>query len=93
MLWKMTEWKAPSGQWYCNCVDKLASNAGAWYTPARILGWEPADYVEYVIKNYHPNVFYSAEKCLVFFSWDSQSDMRKYKNWLNKIAREKNFQI
>ena len=93
MLWKMTEWSSPSEKWYCNCVDKLASNAGAWYTPARILGWDPADYIEYVIKNFNPEIHCNKEKCLVFFSWNDQSQMRKYKNWINAAARKANYQI
>ncbi len=89
----MTEWQSASGRWECNCIDKLSSDAGAWYTPARILGWEPADYIQYVIDNFHPIVICHKEECLVFFSWEDQIQMRKYKNWINKVAREKNFQI
>ena len=93
MLWVAKEWQGSSGKWYCNCVDKLASNAGAWYTPARILGWEPIVYIEYVIKNFNPSVHYNKEKCLVHFFWDQQSDMRRYKNWINAAARKVNYQI
>ena len=93
MIWKATEWQSLSGSWECNCIDKLETNAGEWYVPARILGWEPADYVEYVIKNFDPIVHYHKDKCLVFFSWNSQEKMRKFKNWINAAARKVNYQI
>ena len=93
MLWIAKEWKSESGSWNCNCIDKLSTNAGAWYTPARILGWDPADYVQYVIDNFHPDIHYNKEKCLVFFSWKDQSQMRKFKNWINAAARKANYQI
>lgn len=93
MLWVAKEWQGSSGKWYCGCVDKLGSDSGAWFIPARILGWDPADYIEYVIKNFNPNVYYNKEKCLVFFSWEKQADMRRYKNWINAAARKINYQI
>ena len=93
MLYKMTEWKSASGKWYCNCVDDLAGTAGLWQTPARILDLTPAAYVKFVVEHYHPDVYYNEEKCLVFFSWKDQSQMREFKRFINKKAREKNFQI
>ena len=94
MIWKMTEWKSASGRWHCNCVDDLAGSAGLWYTPARILDLTPATYIQYVIDNFKPDqISVDKEKCLVFFSWNNQTNMRKFKNFLNKKAREKNFQV
>lgn len=93
MLWVAKEWSSPSGRWHCNCTEKLSADSAAWFIPARILGWEPADYVEYVIKTFNPIVHYSKEKCLVFFSWEDQIQMRKYKNWINAAARKVNYQI
>ena len=93
MLYKLTEWSGGGSQWYCGCVDDLARDSGHWIYPARVLGLEPAAYIEWAIDFCHPNIHYNAEKCLVHFSWDKQVDMRKYKNYINKIAREKNFQI
>ena len=93
MLYKQTEWESESG-WHCGCVDNLGKNSNAWYLPARILGLNPADYIKFIIKNYKPdNIWVDSEKYLVFFSWKNQSDMRLFKNFINKKARECNFQI
>lgn len=94
MLYVQSEWQSPSGKWHCNCVEKLADNSGAWYLPARILGMTPADFIEYLINNFHPDHFiYDKEKCFCLWSWTKQSDMRKYKNFINAAARKVNFQI
>jgi len=94
MLYKMTEWQSSSGLWYCNCVDDLAHNSGVWYLPARILDLTPAAYIEYMIKNFKPDRIYAdKESCFISFSWKNQADMRLWKNFINKKAREKNFQI
>jgi hypothetical protein len=93
MLYRMTEWQSPTGQWHCNCVDNLAKDSGHWIHPARILGMSPANYVEWTITNYHPIIWYNEDCSLVFFSWDKQSDMRKYKNYINVVAKKINYQI
>ena len=94
MIWKASEWQGGAGDWYCNCVDNLGAGSGLWYIPARILGITPAAFIELLITEYKPDyIFGDKEKCLFFFSWKSQSQMRKYKNMINAEARKKNFQI
>lgn len=94
MLYKMSEWQSVTGYWHCNCVDDLAGTSGLWWVPARIMSLTPAAYIKWVIKEYKPDKIYAnKEKCLVFFSWKNQTQMRKFKNQINKKAREKNFQI
>ena len=94
MLYQMKEWETATEKWCCNCVDNLAHDSGVWYLPARILDMTPAAYLEYVVENFKPdNIHVNKEKCLVFFSWNNQVEMRKFKNFINRKAREKNFQI
>lgn len=94
MLFKVTEWQAASGNWYCGCVDNLAGDSGAWYLPARILNISPAAFIELLVTKFKPDdIWYSKEKCVLVYSWKSQAKMRVYKNWLNAEARKKNFQI
>ena len=93
MLYKCEEWQSGSGLWHCGCMENLAGGSNEWYLPARILGLSPAAFVQYMIKEFNPLVTANKEKGLVFFSWQKQADMRKYKNFINKKARECNFQI
>ena len=93
MVYKQTEWESPSG-WHCNCVDNLGGGSGTWYYPARILGISPAEFVSFLMTNFKPDKFYyDPESCFCSWCWNKQADMRKYKNFINKKAREVNFQI
>jgi len=94
MLYKMAEWQGATGLWYCNCVDALATNAGSWYAPARILGISPADFIKLVVGKYGADsVKYFPESGFFSYAWTNQAKMRAFKNDLNKAARAKNFQI
>lgn len=92
MLYKSSEWESASG-WNCNCVDDLAGWAGLWYTPARILNISPAAFVELLITQYNAKIYYNEKTCFVSYYWEKQDDMRKFKNFINRKAREVNFQI
>lgn len=93
-LYKMEEWKASSGNWYCNCVSNLGGGSGSWWIPARILEMPLDEFVKLLISKFKvSDIKYFEDKNLLLYSWKKQSDMRIYKNFVNKVAREKNFQI
>lgn len=94
MIWKATEWETIGMGWHANCVDNLAGGSSLWYHPARILGISPAEFIEWIIKNYKPDyINYSEDANLLIFTWKSQAQMRKYKNYINAQARKVNYQI
>lgn len=93
MLYRMTEWQSSTGRWHCNCIDNLSKDGGHWTHPARILKMPLEKYVEWVITKYHPIVWHNKDCSCVFFEWEKQSDMRLFKNFINKKARECNYQI
>lgn len=85
-----------NGWWSCYYSKRVTSVWNMWYTPARALGLEPADYVQMVIDKFHPDkIIYSdkPEHLLVLFKWKKQSDMRVFKNWINKQFRDRKFYI
>lgn len=93
-VYKMEEWQDACGQWHCNCVSNLANNSGVWWHPARILGLELDEYIKWLMKNYPPSRIHHNESCsVVFYSWDKQANMRKFKNFINAQARKVNYQI
>lgn len=94
MLYKQTEWKS-NERWHCNCVDNLAGGSGYWWHPARIMGISPAEFLKWLLsQDFKPDFVCHNEDCsFVGWSWKSQAQMRKYKNYINKLAREKNYQI
>lgn len=93
MLYRMSEWQGSSGMWYCNCVDNLAGDSGYWVHPARILGMTPAEYLKWAISNYKPIISYNEDRSLLFFCWENQSAMRRFKNYINAAARKVNYQV
>ncbi len=93
MLYKMTEWETADHAWMCNCVDHLSTDGGHWTHPARILNMPLDKYVEWVVKTYHPRVWHNSDCSLVFFSWTNKEEMRRYKNYINKVSRSVNYQI
>lgn len=94
MIYKSEEWQGSSGNWYCNCLSNLGSNAGAWYMPARILNISPAQFIELLITKYKPDNFsFNKDTCFCCWSWKSQTAMRKFKNDINAAARKANFQV
>ena len=93
MLFKMSEWEI-NGKFHCGCVDDLGHDSGVWYLPCRFLDLSPAQYLELVLTKDKPDdVYCDKEKCLCFWSWTKQADMRVFKNAMNAAARKKNFQI
>ena len=95
MLYKLSEWQSLSGDWHCNCIDDLKNNSSYWAIPARIMGISPAEFLKWLFsQDFKPDNFYfNKEKCLCFWSWKDQSQMRKYKNRINALARQKNFLV
>ena len=94
MIWKAEEWQNADEYWHCNCTSNLAQGSAIWYHPARILGITPAAFIELLITKYKPDRFYyNKESCFCSWAWKSQTQMRKYKNWINAEARKKNYQI
>lgn len=92
-LYKVSEWcSSSSGVWYCNDIEDLAGISSRWWTPARMLNMPLDEYVTMLIKEFKvDNISYNPEANVLVFSWKSREACRKYKNWINKKARECNF--
>ena len=95
MIYKLEEWQdTNTKRWHCGCMSALGKGSNYWWHGARIIGKSPAEYLQWVIDNYKPDkICYTSDKNVIWFEWISQSKMRVYKNYMNKIAREKNYQI
>ena len=94
MLYKLEEWQGSSGMWYCSHTASFPKNISLWLVPSRMMGISADDFLKLLIKEYKPDKIYHNEDCsFVGWGWKSQSAMRKYKNAINKLAREKNYQV
>ena len=93
-LYKASEWKGRCGYWYCSDVEDIAHDSGAWWIPARILEISLTDFVKMLINDFNVSyIHYSEEYNFLNYRWESQADMRRYKNMINAAARKKNFRF
>ena len=93
-LLKYTEWQGANGCWYCNDTSDLASPRSLWWAPARMMNISPADYVQWLIKEFKPDtIVYNQEKDVLIYSWRSLMACRNFKNKLNALARKYNYII
>lgn len=91
-LLKYVEWQGANGIWYCNDTSDLTSVRSLWWTPARMMNISSAEYVKWLIENFHPDhVLYNQERDVLIYGWRKQSDMRLFKNKLNALARKYNY--
>ena len=87
-------WQGSSGRWFCNDTSHIKAGSGEWYLPARILNITPAAFIEFLITNFKPDYCYYNEKINFFsYSWSSQVKCNKWKLYINKEAKKRNFQI
>ena len=93
-LLRYTEWQGANGNWYCNDVSDLSSVRSLWWAPARMLNLSSADYVKWLVENFHPDqVLYNQERDVLIYSWKKIADMRVFKNKINALARQYKFII
>lgn len=91
-IYRMEEWQSSTGKWHCIDTSNFSAGSANWWIPCRILDISPADFVEYLL-SFNGNVTWIEKSGLLLWDFDKQSDMRKFKNTINSIARKKNFLI
>lgn len=76
--------------WYSFCTDNLGKKYSNWIVPCRILGISPAEYAKLLIEEYGATVSYTT---YLSVKWARQVDESRWRNYINKVAREKGFHI
>ena len=93
-LYKMVEWQDGAGNFHCNDTSDLAGIAGYWWVPARMLDLTPAEFVEWLITNYHPD--FTSFNGVTFLYWwkpENYGLMHKYLLYINAEARKRKFYV
>lgn len=94
MLYRLEEWQGASGIWYCEHTSSFPANVEKWVIPARVLNMSVDDFLRMLIKDFKPDIVtIKNDGSFVSWGWSKQSEMRKFKNFINSEARKKNFQI
>ena len=77
--------------------DELVGTGKNWFMPAKVLGMDLISFLEMLKGKYEAeiNFYYKPDRSISFigYSWTSQSKMRAFKNYTNKVARDKKFTI
>ena len=94
-LYKATDFTTIDGQTRVLCEDLIGTSRN-WIEPARILGIQPTEFIMKLKNEFNANLNpYKTDGKVVFigYSWNSLAEARRFKNYINKIARETNYQI
>lgn len=95
MLYKEKEYIPKSSEHYYTsfCTDNIGKKYSQWIVPVRVLGVSPAEYVRTLVQDFNAIVLYNKDNVFVSHYWKNQVDETKWRNYINKISKEKNFQI
>jgi hypothetical protein len=94
-IYRASEWET-NNRWYVNDVEETGSLASQWWIPCRILDIPLKDYPLFLNNEFNAKGFcfkFNNDKSLLTFYFETQTEARKYKNYINKIAREKKFYV
>lgn len=92
-IYFMTEWES-NGKWLCGDVSALAADSNKWYYPCILLDITPVEFVKLLIDKYNvTDIHYKFKYDVLIYRFSSLADCRRFKNYINKQAREKNFVI
>lgn len=84
------EFQSASGYWHCMNSSDLGNGSNIWWKFPRSINISLEEYVKVLALNFHATLKYLEKSDTLLFSWKSQSDMRKFKNWANRKYRECN---
>lgn len=90
---KYEEWES-NGKWLCGDVSALAAGSNTWWYPCALLNITPIEFVKLLIDKFHcNNIHYTFKNDVLIYKFSTLEDCRKFKNYINKVAREKKFYI
>lgn len=89
-VYKCEEWQGASGRWYVNDCSDICANTGAWWHPMRICELTPEAFI--AMLHQYKAIDLEFDRILTY-SFATQADARKYKNYINKMARLKNYLV
>lgn len=90
-IYKAEEWES-IGKWYVGDVSALAANSNKWWHQSNIFNTSPVEFVKILINKYKASIIsYTCKSDVLIFYFTSLADARKYKNDLNKLARNRKY--
>ena len=94
---QLAEYQSHCGGEYHVQYDDLVGTGLNWIAPARVLGMDLVTFLTTLKKDFGADLsfYYTEEKKVKFvgYSWTDLASARKFKNYVNRIAREKVFTL
>lgn len=88
------EWQGDSGYYYISNITDLGNNSGYWGHLLKIFDVDVDNLVKLLVDEFHVDyIKYYIESDVLIYYWKSLTAARKFKNELNKKAREKRYMI
>ena len=92
-IYKAEEWEC-NGRWYVADTSNLPKSSNTWWYAPAAANLSPIEYVKLLITKFKvSHIQYKVKSDVLIFSFDSLEDCRKYKNYINKQARQNKFYI
>lgn len=88
-LYREEIWQDMAGYWFSNDTSEICSGAETWGSAVYVLGISLVEYVELLIKEFNAIVYWNNDKPFLHNKWATKQEAQKWKNFINKKAREK----
>lgn len=88
---KYSEWEN-GGRWYTNDIEDIVKSHPYWWYAKNVLNLSATDFVLLLRDKFNASHFFYQNDVLVY-SFDTQEQARKFKNYINAAARKMNYII
>lgn len=94
VLYQLKEYQRASGKYGLICENVLGQQGNHWHLPARVLGLTPEKFIILITTRYNATIdSFNKDKLFITYSWKTLEDARKFKNLVNRVAKQKDFKV
>ncbi len=91
-IYKIEEWQAGSGLWYCNSVQNLAADSSAWWFPSRVWGMNLSEFAT-LLKDKYGAVLKMLNNDTLLFYWEREDKQKCHRFVLDTNAQARKRKI
>ena len=95
----LKEWETSPDHWHVADTSDLVNNSAFWAHPMRMLGLSPVEYVKLLKEKYHAiNISFktaaeTGTNSMLHFCFSTQQDAHRFALDINRIARNKKWEV
>lgn len=90
---KLSTWQI-GNKWYTGDIEDLGHGSGTWWYIPQALGISYENYI-HLLKDEYNAIFlrYHAKENVLIFAFEKYTDANRFKNYVNKKAKENHFMV